>query len=477
MSHIRRRPIPLRTVLFGALAGCLLVSACNAGGSSANAGSQAPVAGSSSGAAAGAGSATPVTLTVATAAVPQFDDIRALTPDFEKTHPGITIKYVNLPEDQLRDQLTQSVATGSGTFDVVSIGPYEVPIWAKNGWLKPVDAHLKADTDWDPADIIPAVQAGLKYKNETYAVPISGESSMLMYRKDLFAKAGVTMPANPTWDDVLAMAGKVQNKAAKVAGICMRGGNSWGASLAALNPIINTYGGIWYDNDWKPQWSSAPVKAALTTYLKLQKDFGIPGAASAGFPECLSAFGQGQAAMWFDATSAGSSVEDPKTSKVVGKIGYAPAPIEKFDSSGWLWSWNLAMTSTTKNEDAAWQYLRWASSKEYVNLSGTKLGWTHAPAATRESTYKVKAYLNASPFAQISLASIAKADPTKHALPTPYTGTLFLILPSYQDFGTQISQHVSNAITGAESVDDAAAAADQILAKYADENRQWTAGK
>lgn len=475
MSLFRGRSVPTRAALIGVLAAGLLASACNAGGSSAS--SQAPAGtavGQPTGSGAQAGSA--VTLTVATAAVPQFDDIRTLTPEFEKSHPGIKVKYVNLPEDQLRDQLTQSVATGSGTFDVVSIGPYEVPIWAKNGWLKSVDPQLKSDTDWAPGDIIPAVEAGLKYKDATYAVPISGESSMLMYRKDLFSKAGITMPAHPSWDDVVSIAAKIQNKSTNLAGMCMRGGNSWGASLAALNPIITTYGGVWYDSSWQPQWSSPATKAALATYLKLQKEYGIPGAASAGFPECLSAFTQGQAAMWFDATSAGSSVEDPKTSKVVGKVGYAAAPIQKFDSSGWLWSWNLAMTSTTKNSAAAWQYMRWASSKEYVTLAGTKLGWTHAPAATRESTYKIKSYLDASPFAQVSLASIAKADPTKHAVPTPYTGSLFLILPSYQDFGTQISQHVSNAITGAESVDEVSSAADGILAKYAEENRKWVSG-
>jgi sorbitol/mannitol transport system substrate-binding protein len=317
------------------------------------------------------------------------------------------------------------------------------------------------------------VRAGLGSNGKLFAVPFSGESSMLMYRKDLFEAKGLTMPANPTWDQVAALAAKVQDKSANVAGICMRGAGSWGSSMAALNPIINTFGGIWYDKNWKPQFQSAPVEKAVNFYVKLQQQYGIPGAASAGFPECLTAFGQGQAAMWFDATSAGSSVEDSKLSSVAGKVGYVNAPVESWNANGWLWSWNLAMTQTSKNKDAAWKYMAWATSKDYVKLVGDKLGWSRAPAATRESTYKIADYLKAAPFAAVSLESVKKADPTKHALPTPYTGILFLGLPSYQDFGTQVSQQISAAIAGTTSVQDALKASDDILAKAAPENKKW----
>ncbi len=417
------------------------------------------------------------TLTVATASVPQFDDIRALTKQFEDANPDIKVKYVNLPEDQLRDQLTQGVATGSSPFDVVSIGPYEVPIWAKNGWLSSIDDQVQKDTAFDEQDIIPAVLNGLEYDDKLYAVPISGESSMLMYNKDIFAAAGVTMPENPTWDQVRELAAQVQDTSKNVAGICLRGDASWGASMAALNPIINAYGGTWYDDDWNPQFSSPAVKKAIDMYLDLQQNYGIPDASTAGFPECLTAFGQGNAAMWFDATSAGSSVEDAATSTVAGKVGYVAAPVESWNGNGWLWSWNLAITETSKNQDAAWKYLAFFGSKDYVQLAGTELGWEHAPAATRTSTYGIQDYLDAAPFADVSLAAVDNADPTDHATPTPYSGILFLSLPSYQDFGTQIAKHVSAAITGAETTDQISEAADQILGKFAEENRDWVDGK
>lgn len=417
-----------------------------------------------------------VELTVATAAVPQFDDVRKLTPEFEKANPNIKIKYVNLPEDQLRDQLTQGVATGSSPFDAVAVGPLEVPLWARNGWLTDVTPYVDKDADYDKADLIDTVVKGLEVDNKLYAVPFSGESSMLMYRKDLLEAKGLTMPAHPTWTEVADIANKVQDKSKHIQGICLRGSSSWGTSVAVLNTMINTFGGVWYDQQWQPQFSSPETKKATQFYVDLQHNAGGDSPASNGFPECLTTFGQGNAAMWFDATSAGASVEDPKTSKVAGKVGYAPAPVESFDSSGWLWSWNLAMTSTSKNKDAAWTYMRWATSKEYVQLVQDKLGLVRTPTATRNSTYQGK-YVSDVPFADISLSSVKKADPKQHPKPTPYDGVLFLILPSYQDFGTQVSQQVSAAVAERQSVDQTVAAADKILQGAAADNKAWTEGK
>lgn len=75
------------------------------------------------------------TVTVAIVANPQMQDVETLTPDFERSHPGIRVHYVTLPENVARQKITESVATGSREFDVVMISNYETPMWARNGWL------------------------------------------------------------------------------------------------------------------------------------------------------------------------------------------------------------------------------------------------------------------------------------------------------------------------------------------------------
>ena len=167
---------------------------------------------------------------------------------------------------------------------------------------------------------MPAVRKGLSVGDKLYAVPFYGESSFLMYRKDLFEQAGLQMPERPTWTEVAEFARKL--KTPDRAGICLRGLPGWGEQLAPLNTVINTFGGRWYDEEWNAQLTSPETTKAVTFYLDLIKDAGEPGAPNAGFSECLTAYSQGQAAMWYDATVAAGSLEDPKVSKVVGKNGY-----------------------------------------------------------------------------------------------------------------------------------------------------------
>ena len=119
---------------------------------------------------------------------------------------------MTLEENVLRQKVTTDIATKGGQFDVLTIGTYEVPIWAKKGWLVPLD---KLGADYDVDDLLPAIRAGLSVDGKLYAAPFYGESSMIMYRKDLFEKAGLTMPEKPTWDFIDDAAAKITDKAAE----------------------------------------------------------------------------------------------------------------------------------------------------------------------------------------------------------------------------------------------------------------------
>ena len=167
-----------------------------------------------SGANSGGGPTT--TLTVASVDNDAMTDLKKLVPDFQSTHPKIKVNIVTLPEDQVRQQVTQDVAAKSGRYDLFTIGTYEVPLWAKKGWLENLSSHMSAA--YDANDLIPGVRSTLRSNNNIYAVPFYGESSMLMYRKDMLAAKGITMPDHPTWDQVAAAARAVNS--ATVNGIC-----------------------------------------------------------------------------------------------------------------------------------------------------------------------------------------------------------------------------------------------------------------
>ena len=331
----------------------LALSAC--GGSSGGGG------GSTSG---------PQTITVAVVNNPQMADIQKLTKaGFEASHPKIHVKYVTLDENTLRDQVTKDVAAGGGQFDVVMIGPYEVPTWAQNKWIVDLTDKAAKDTAYKVDDLIKPIKDSLSEKGKLYAVPFYGESSFLMYRTDLLKAAGETMPAKPTWDQVAAIAKKLNDPSKGRAGICLRGKTGWGENLAPLDTVVNTFGGQWFDTKWNAHLTDPAFKDAVNFYVNLIKDAGEKGAGNFSFNECANAMQQDKAAMWYDAT-VGASVIDAPGSPIAGKLGFAPAPVIKTNNAGWLWSWALSIEGASKHQDAAWTYMSWATSKQYIDYAG-----------------------------------------------------------------------------------------------------------
>jgi sorbitol/mannitol transport system substrate-binding protein len=392
------------------------------------------------------------TLTIATVNNDDMIIMQKLSQKWEQ-QTGNKINWVILEENVLRQKVTTDIATKGGQYDVITIGAYETPIWGKKGWLTSLDDFK----DYDYDDLLAPVKAGLSVDGKLYAVPFYAESSFTMYRKDLFEKAGLTMPEHPTYDQIRRFADKLTDKAGGVYGICLRGKPGWGENMAFLGTLVNTNGGEWFNMQWQPQLTTQPWKTAITYYVDLMKADGPPGASANGFNENQALFSGGKCAMWIDATSAAGRVSNPKSSEVADKVGFAVAPTAVVpNGSAWAWSWALAIPNSTKKEAAAKDFVRWATSKDYVKLVGETEGWVSAPPGTRKSTYDNPEYQKAAPFAPIVLNAIMVADPT-HATkdPVPYTGVQFVTIPEFQGIGTTVGQNISAALAGSTTVTDA----------------------
>jgi len=403
------------------------------------------------------------TLTIATVNNGDMVRMQKLSSEFTKANPDITLNWVTLEENALREKVTTDIATKAGQFDVLTIGTYEVPIWAKKGWLVSLD---KLGDSYDVNDLIKPIRDGLTSDGKLYAAPFYGESSMIMYRKDLFDKAGLKMPDSPTWDFVADAAKKL--KTADTYGICLRGKAGWGENMAFLTAMSNSFGARWFDESWKPQFDQPEWKNTLTFYVNLLKAAGPPDASSNGFNENLTLFNQGKCAMWIDATVAAGFVTDPKQSTVSDKVGFALAPNTGLGkNANWLWAWSLAVPAGSQKVDAAEKFISWATSKEYSALVAKTEGtWAAAPPGTRTSLYNNPDYQKAASFAKLTLDSIMSADPTKPTVkPVPYVGVQFVAIPEFQGMGTSVGQQFSSALAGSTSVDDALAAAQNLVTR------------
>jgi sorbitol/mannitol transport system substrate-binding protein len=409
---------------------------------------------------------------------PQMIDLQRLTPGNFTKQTGIKVNFTVLPENDVRDKISQEFSSQAGQYDVASLSNFEIPIYAKSKWIAPLDDYVKADTQFDQSDILPPMTQSLTADDgKLYGEPFYGESSFLMYRKDVLQSAGVTMPDRPTWQQVADIAAQVDNKRPGMRGICLRGQPGWGQIFAPLTTVVNTFGGTWFAKNWDPQLTSPAFEQATQFYVNLVRAHGEAGAPQAGFTECLNDMVQGDVAMWYDATSAAGSLE-AAGSPVKGKIGYAPAPVVDTKSSGWLYAWSWSIQQASKKKDNAWKFISWASGKDYENLVGRQVGWSSVPAGKRASTYQNPDYLaQAQAFAAPTEAAINAADPRNPGVqPRPAIGIQFVDIPEFTDLGTQVSQYVSSAIAGQMSVPEALKRGQRLAQDVAERYQSRAAG-
>ncbi|MFE9179141.1 ABC transporter substrate-binding protein [Streptomyces sp. NPDC007126] len=402
---------------------------------------------------------------------PQMVELQKLTADHFTKDTGIKVNFTVLPENDVRDKISQDFANQAGQYDVATLSNYEIPIYARNDWLHEMNSYVAEDPGYDEEDILGPMRESLTGDDgKLYGQPFYGESSFLMYRKDLFAEAGLTMPEHPTWTQVADFAEKLDGAEPGMKGICLRGLPGWGELMAPLTTVVNTFGGTWFDQDWQARLDSPEWEKATKFYVDLVREHGESGAAQSGFAECLNNMTQGKVAMWYDATSAAGSL-DAADSPVKGKIGYAPAPVEKTDSAGWLYTWAWGIQKASRNSDKAWKFVSWASSKEYEQLVGDEISWSNVPAGKRASTYENPAYVKeAAAFQEMTRKAIEGARPKDPGLqPRPAPGIQFVGIPEFTDLGTKVSQEISAAIAGRQSVEEALKKSQQLAEQISEE--------
>ncbi|WP_282608598.1 sugar ABC transporter substrate-binding protein [Pelagibius sp. Alg239-R121] len=396
------------------------------------------------------------TLTIATVNNSDMIIMQELSSKWEE-QSGHTLDWVVLEENVLRQRVTTDIATNGGSFDVITIGAYEAPIWGAQDWLKPLD-DLGDAYNYD--DIYEPIRNGLSANGSLYAVPFYAESSFTFYRKDLFDAASIKVgDAQITYEEFAEIVAKVHAPDKGIYGTCQRGKAGWGENMAFVGPMVNAFGGKWFDMDWQPQLESDEWKSAVNYYVDLMNNYGPPGASSNGHNENRALFADGKCATWVDATSAAGYIFNPDQSSVADKTDFFQAPKQVTDKgTGWFWAWALAVPASSTKEAAAKDFLAWATSADYVKLVGETKGWVAAPPGTRKSTYENQAYLDAAPFAATVEKSILAANPADATRdPVPYTGVQFVAIPEFQGIGNYVGQQISAALAGQQTVDEALA--------------------
>ncbi len=402
------------------------------------------------------------TLKIATIANGDMTIMQQLSSSYEQAHPDIKLEWDVMDDGELRKQVLSDMSSGKANFDVITVGTYEVPLWGQKGWLTPLD-NLPANYQVD--DLLKPIRSALSWQNKLYALPFYGESSMTYYRKDLFAAKHLTMPENPSWDEIKNLAAELTDKSQGIYGLCLRGLAGWGDNVALVTTMANAYGAEWFDADWKPHLDSDEWRNVLKDYVFMLQNYGPPDAKSNSFGQNLKLFSQGKCAMWVDSTVAAGMVTNPQISMVADKVDFAPAPVAiSSNGSHWLWAWSLAVPQSSSQKAQAQAFITWATSPAYIQQVAQTVGWGAIPPGSRYSSYAEPHYQKLAPYAARVKQALETATPEQPTLfPVPYQGVQYVSIPGFDQMGDAVGKNISALLDGKMTLEEVLSANQQAV--------------
>ncbi|GIP36646.1 sugar ABC transporter substrate-binding protein [Paenibacillus sp. J2TS4] len=293
---------------------------------------------------------------------PWLDTIKTMLPEFEEK-TGIKVKVESLSQEQTSNKLAVELSAKTSSLDVMFIRPLdETKLFAKNGWVEPLDPYVSQDEAFDLDDFIPSSLDSSRFDGKLTSLPITTEREVLYYRKDLFEQKGIAVPK--TMEEMMAAAEQLTDAKAGIYGFVARGRKS--VAVTQFSGYLYSFGGQFHDGD-KATLNTPEAMKAYEYYGGMLNQFGPPGAINMHWTEAAAAFAQGKVAMFTDADAIYLNVADPSKSTVSDQVGYAmfpagPAGAKPYNVS----SGALAVSSFSNNKEAAAEFVKWATSKEIV---------------------------------------------------------------------------------------------------------------
>ena len=277
-----------------------------------------------------------------------------------------------------------------------------------------------------------------------YAVPFYGESSFLVYRKDLFAKAGITMPAHPTWQQIADYAAKLDDKNAGIAGICLRGLPGLGREpRSASTPWPTRSARVvrhGLERPARPRRSSRRRSSSTSPRER-------PRRAGRLQRRLLRVRAPPTARARRPCGTTPRRWPAPPKSRTAARSSASPAMrrprSRRPGHSGWLYTWSLGSRRLAKDKDDAWKFMAWVTEQGSTSDDGrraTSAGRACRRAAGSRHTRSRSTAIAATGPRSAALEVRRRQPPQAKVSPVPYTGIQFVGIPEFQDLGTRVQQ-------------------------------------
>lgn len=331
---------------------------------------------------------------------PYAEFYKSIAKDFtDKT--GINVKFVEVPHENMHERFITEAMAGSGSIDVFTTDQPWVSEFASKGFLEPLSKRL---ADSDKADFQPAALDAVKYKDELYGLPYLVHTPILYYRTDLFKNAGISKPPE-TMDEYREYAKKLTDSGSGVFGTIVEG-KQHPEPVTHFLDRISQFGGSILDDKGNITFDSPKVVDTLKYMLALQYEDKSSPAGAVGYDctDVATMFVQGKVAMAINWPYMYSMAKDEKQSKVAGKFDMALQP----GGTSVAWSWGYGISSSSKNKDAAWEFVKWSASTEVLKQFGIKF-INPVPRKSAQTAIDAETSVNANDKKAISVMSGAVA--------------------------------------------------------------------
>jgi ABC-type glycerol-3-phosphate transport system substrate-binding protein len=329
------------------------------------------------------------------------DDQAALLSEFE-SKTGIHVRMDAIDYAQLREKQMLNMGGKTGAYDLVFAQEVWIPEYVADGYLRPLDEYVNnaslSGKDFDFPDFEASLIKLNTFDGKLYGLPTFVQTPLVVYNQEVFAKNSFRPPK--TWEETLPVAKKLKENGTGIALPAKEG-------LAAVDiwiALARSNDGGYFDSTGKLNLPK-PQNIEAGQFWKQLIDVSMRGSTNWHFDDVNKAVQFGQAPYGITVSGLASTLEDPKQSRVAGKIGYLPLPYSKkpFGTLS-FWSWCLAADS--KHPEAAYRLAAWLTSKEIEKRMGLKDGQVCA----RQSVLNDKEVISKLPFFPAIAESLKNAD-------------------------------------------------------------------
>lgn len=280
---------------------------------------------------------------------------------------GIKVQWIEVPHTDVHSKFLTDAMSGSGAIDIYTYDQPWMYEFAKRGFLEPLDNKISPQ---DKKDFFPAALQTGSYNGKIYGLPFMVHTPVLYYRTDLFKKAGISGPPQ-TLQEYREDAKKLTDPANGIYGTIIEGKQAIEPTTHTFDAILQA-GGSLLDNKGKVVFDSPAVLDAFNYMLAIQNEdkSSPPGEIGYDNADVHNMFVQGKAAMITGWPYVYAMASDKSLSKIVGNFDVAVQPAGKEKATA-VWGLGYSVSSHSKNKDAAWEFVKWATSSKVIDNLGT----------------------------------------------------------------------------------------------------------